>query len=171
MKKLLMVLSVSLAALAALANPKGYVMVAAHSPGELPSPAYDINGVRFSLLYGDCQNLNGFDFGFAGRIRERMNGAQIAIGFSIVDSDFNGFELGCVNYVGGEFSGLQLGLWNGTVSGYGTQLGLVNTADYMAGFQCGLFNWANNLDGVQLGLSNVVADRACPWLPFLNIGW
>ncbi len=215
MRKLLTILAVSVAALAVQANPKGYIMLAVHSPGELPSPAYDINGVRLSLIYGDCQNLNGFDFGFAGRIRERMNGAQIALGFNIVDSDFNGYELSWVNYVSGDFNGLQRGfynyvnaltgvqegviniaariqgyqggclafnwadefegsqegIWNGASVGFGLQYGLVNTAGYMAGAQIGLFNWANNLDGLQLGLSNVVADQACPWLPFLNVGW
>ena len=215
MKKLLSILVVSIVALVAQANPKGYIMVAIHSPGELPSPAYDINGVRFSLIYGDCQNLNGYDFGFAGRIRERMNGAQTTFAFNIVDSDFNGFELSWVNYVGGdvdgaqwgfynyatsvageqrgviniaeriqgfqggclafnwadEVEGLHAGIWNGASAGFGMQYGLVNTAGYMAGVQIGLFNWANNLDGLQIGLSNVVADQACPWLPFLNAGW
>ena len=170
MKKLLMILTVSIAAFAAQANPEGYVMVALHSRGELPTPESDIYGLRLSLIYGDCQRLNGLDVSTSGVIRERINGMQIGALFSI-DSDLNGLGLGCVNFAGGEFAGCQIGLWNHAASGAGTQFGIVNTAGYFAGFQCGLFNWADRLDGLQLGLSNAVADQNCAWLPFLNVGW
>ena len=168
MKKLLSILVVSIVALVAQANT-GYVMVAMHSPGELPSPEFNINGVRLSVIYGDCPRLNGLDVSLSGVIRERINGMQIGVLFS-QDTDLNGLGIGCVNYAGGEFAGCQIGLWNHAASGAGAQFGIVNTAGYFAGFQCGLFNWADNLDGLQIGLSNVVVDQV-PWLPILDIGW
>ena len=171
MRKLLMSLVVSVAAFAAQANPGGYFMLAIHSPGELPTPESHINGMRLSLIYGDCTQLNGLDVSVSGLVRERFNGLQAGALFSIDGTDMNGLGIGCVNYVGGEFAGCQIGLWNHAFSGAGAQFGIVNTASYFAGFQCGVFNWADNLDGLQIGLSNVVADQACPWLPILNVGW
>ena len=171
MRKLLMFLVVSVTAFALQANPEGYFMFAVHSPGELPSPESDIYGMRLSAIYGDCTRLNGFDLSLSGTVRERINGLQIGILFSLDGSEMNGLGIGCVNYVSGEFAGCQIGLWNHAFSGAGAQFGIVNTASYFAGFQCGLFNWADNLDGLQIGLSNVVADQACPWLPILNVGW
>ena len=169
MKKLLSILVVSIVALIAQANT-GYVMVALHSPGELPSPEFNINGVRLSAIYGDCPRLNVLDVSLSGVIRERINGFQIGVLFSL-DNDLNGLGIGCVNYAGGEFAGCQVGLWNHAASGAGAQFGIVNTAGYFAGFQCGLFNWADSFDGLQIGLSNAVADQPCLWLPILNVGW
>ncbi len=154
MKKLVMSLVVAVAAFAAQANPDGYVMVALCSPGELPTPESNIHGLRLSLIYGDCQRLNGLDFGVTGAVRERINGAQINALFSLDYTDMNGFGLGCVNYVGGEFDGFQLGLWDHAGSGAGFQLGLVDTAGAFDGFQLGLINWSDDLAGFQLGLWN-----------------
>ncbi len=171
MKKLLMFMVISVAAFAVQANPDGYVMVSICSPGELPTPESNINGVRLSVIYGDCPRLNGLDFGMTGTIRERINGAQFGLLFSLDNGDLNGFGLGCVNYVAGEFAGCQIGLWNHASSGAGAQFGIVNTAGSFAGFQCGLLNWTDNLAGCQLGLSNYVGYQGLAWLPFLNVGW
>lgn len=171
MKKLSIVFAALVVALAVQANPQGYVCLALHTPGQLPSAESDIDGLRFSALYGECQNLNGLDLGFAGRIRERFNGAQFNLAFSIDDSDANGFALGCVNCANAEFNGLQVGLWNHAFLCRGMQLGIVNTTDRCAGFQLGLLNFADDLDGVQIGLSNYVGDQACAWLPIINVGW
>ena len=171
MKKLLMFLVISAAAFAVQAGNDGYVMVSMISPGELPTPETNINGLRLSVIYGDCPRLNGLDLGMTGTIRERINGAQFGLLFSLNNGDMNGFGLGCVNYAAVEFAGCQIGLWNHASSGAGAQFGIVNTASYFAGFQCGLFNWTDNLDGCQLGLSNYVGDQQCAWLPFLNVGW
>ena len=171
MKKLLMFLVISAAAFAAQAGNDGYVMVSMISPGELPTPETNINGLRLSVIYGDCPRLNGLDLGMTGTIRERINGAQFGLLFSLNNGDMNGFGLGCVNYAAVEFAGCQIGLWNHASSGAGAQFGIVNTASNFAGFQCGLFNWTDNLDGCQLGLSNYVGDQQCAWLPFLNVGW
>ena len=171
MKKLMIFLVVAVAAFAVQANPEGFVMLALHAPGQLPTPESNINGLRLSAIYGDCTRLNGVDVGLSGTVRERMNGLQVGVLFSIDGADMNGLGVGCVNYVGGELAGCQVGLWNHAFSGAGAQFGVVNTASYFAGFQCGLFNWADNLDGLQIGLSNVVADQTCCWLPILNVGW
>ena len=119
MRKLLMFLVVSITAFALRADSDGYIMVAMHSPGELPSPESNINGLRLSAIYGDCVRLNGLDVSLSGTIRERINGMQVGILFSLDGAEMNGLGIGCVNYVGGEFAGCQIGLWNHAFSGAG----------------------------------------------------
>ncbi len=171
MKKLSIILVALAVTFAVQANSHGYFCLAMYTPGQLPSAEADIDGMRLSVFYGECLNLNGLDVGFAGRVRERLNGAQINLGFSINDSDVNGFALGSVNYANVEFNGLQAGLWNHAFLAHGMQLGVVNTAGRCAGVQLGLLNFADDLDGVQIGLSNYVGDQKCAWLPIINIGW
>jgi len=171
MKKLLASLFVLATAFALRANPDGYFMLALHSPGELPVPTSSINGGRLSVIYGDCQNINGLDLGLAGRVRERMNGAEFNLLYSYIGTEFNGFQAGIVNFDDADFAGFQLGGGNVASSAAGLQLGLVNTVGFMAGCQIGLFNWADSLDGCQIGLVNVVYDQTLYVLPFVNAGW
>jgi hypothetical protein len=147
-------------------------MVSLWAPGQLPlSTATRIDGVRLGLFYGDCARLNGLDaMVCAGRVRERVNGLQVAGVFSRA-VNAAGVQIACANFVENEFYGAQFGVWNHAQHGYGAQFGVVNTAAYFAGFQLGVFNWADDLDGLQLGLVNVVADQAVPALPLLNVGW
>lgn len=172
MKKLLMFLVATATALALQANPEGYVMVSMISPGQLPTAESNIYGGRLSVIYGDCQSLYGLDLGISGRIHERMNGAQFGLLFSLDDAEMNGFGLGCVNYVAGEFTGCQVGLWNHAEGGAGAQLGVVNTSTTFSGVQLGLLNFAKTFTGVQIGLSNYAgAQGVCKWLPLVNVGW
>lgn len=171
MKKLMMILAVVTSICAFGAEPDYYAQISAWAPGQIPtSPNSDIMGLRCSLVYGDCQRLNGLDFGMAGRVRERVNGAQICAIMNIVSSAA-GFQFSFANYAENEFHGFQLGAWNHSSYGAGLQLGVVNTASRFAGLQAGLFNWADDLDGLQIGLVNVVADQQFYVLPILNVGF
>ncbi len=171
MKKLMMLLAVITSFCAFGAEPDYYVQISAWAPGQIPtSPNSDIMGVRGSLVYGDCQRLNGLDVGISGRVRERVNGAQLTAIMNLVSSAA-GFQLSFANYAENEFQGLQLGAWNHASFGAGCQLGVVNTAGRFAGLQAGLFNWADDLDGLQIGLVNVVADQRFYVLPIINVGF
>lgn len=171
MKKLIATMMIIATTAVLHASPDGYVMLALHSPGELPVPASSINGGRLSVIYGDCQNLNGLDVGLAGRVREHMNGLEINALYSLVGTEFNGLQIGIINFNDAESRGCQLGLGNIAGVGVGFQAGIVNVAGYFAGCQLGVFNWADTMAGCQIGLVNVIADQCCPVLPILNVGW
>lgn len=172
MKKLLMALAMFCATFALQAEVDGYAMLSVFSPGQLPVPVTSIYGVRFNLIYGECQNLNGLDLGIVGRVREHANGLQIC-GGNVIGTDVSGAQLGLVNLVESDFAGFQLALWNdvgGHASGF--QCGLWNEIGaHGAGFQLGLVNRAKSLSGLQIGLLNFIDDQRFYLLPLINVGW
>ena len=165
MKKVLMALMVFAAAASLKANTEGYVMLSVFHPGQIPIATTSLDGVRINLIYGECQNLNGFDFGIAGRVRERMNGFQLA-GCNLIGTDANGAQFAFANYIESDFAGFQLGLWN-CIGGMGTgfQLGVWNEAAKFSGFEMGIVNWSGAVNGFQLGIVNRVTSGE-----FLQIG-
>ena len=112
MKKLITALSILCASFALQAAYSDYyVMFSVCAPGQIPIAKSSIDGVRLHLIYGDVQNLNGFDFGLGcGRVREHMNGLQIG-GGNVVGTDVAGAQLGLVNWAN-TMTGLQIGLLN-----------------------------------------------------------
>ena len=171
MKKLITALSILCASFALQAAYSDYyVMFSVCAPGQIPIAKSSINGVRLHLIYGDVQNLNGFDFGIGcGRVREHMNGLQIG-GGNVVGTDIAGAQLGFVNLADGDMAGFQFSLWNDVrANGAGFQLGVCNTAGDFDGLQLGLVNWANSMTGLQIGLLNFIDDdRFLYVFPFVN---
>ena len=157
MKKILFAAVIALAAVSLRAEPDGYFMLSVFSPGQLPAPSSTIYGGRLSLIYGDCHELYGVDFGVTGSVREHMDGAQLNLFWNGVGTDMAGFQLGVANTVEGYFAGLQLGL--------------VSVADELYGCQIGLVNVTTHLYGCQIGLLNFATDREWTFWPFINIGW
>ena len=157
MKKILIVAAMAFAAVSLRADADGYFMLSVFSPGQLPEPSSKICGGRLSLIYGDCHELYGADFGMVGSVREYMAGAQLNLLWNGVGTDMAGLQLGLVNTVEGYFAGLELGLVNVSSDLYGCQIGLVNVTD--------------NLYGCQLGLLNFATSREWTFWPFINIGW
>ena len=157
MKKILIAAVIAFAAVSLRADADGYFMLSVFSPGQLPPASSTIYGARLSLIYGDCHELYGVDFGATGSVRERMNGAQLNLFWNGVGTDMAGFQCGVANTVEGYFAGLQLGL--------------VNVADELYGCQIGLVNVTTHLYGCQIGLLNFATDRAWTFWPFINIGW
>ena len=157
MKKILIAAVIAFAAVSLRADADGYFMLSVFSPGQLPPASSTIYGARLSLIYGDCHELYGVDFGAAGSVREHMNGAQLNLFWNGIGTDMAGFQLGVANTVEGYFAGLQLGL--------------VNVADELYGCQIGLVNVTTHLYGCQIGLLNFATDRAWTFWPFINIGW
>ncbi len=171
MKKLITALTVLCASFALQAAYTDYhVMLSVCAPGQIPIAQSSIDGVRLHLIYGDLQNLNGFDFGIGcGRVREYMNGLQIG-GGNVVGKNVAGAQLGFVNLVGGDMAGFQFSLWNDVrTNGDGFQLGVCNTAGDFDGLQLGLVNWSNTMTGVQVGLLNFIDDERFLYVfPFVN---
>ena len=171
MKKLITALSILCASLALQAAYSDYyLMFSVCAPGQIPIAKSSIDGFRLHLIYGDVQNLNGFDFGFGcGRVREHMNGLQIG-GGNVVGTGVAGAQIGLVNLADGDMAGVQLSLWNDVrANGDGLQLGICNTAGDFAGLQVGLVNWANSMTGAQIGLLNFIDDdRFLYVFPFVN---
>ena len=126
MKKFFAIALLSVSAFAARADMTAYFMMSILSPGQLPSPACDVYGMRLSAIYGECHSLNGFDLGLYGATREYVNGLQLG-GVHVVLSDVNGAQLGLFNWVENEFAGFQCGV-------------LANVADDLAGLQLGCVN-------------------------------
>ena len=171
MKKLITALSILCASFALQAAYSDYyVMLSVCAPGQIPIAKSSIDGVRLHLIYGDVQNLNGFDFGIGcGRVREHMNGLQIG-GGNVVGTDVAGAQPGFVNPAAGDMAGFQFSLWNDVrANGAGFQLGVCNTAGDFAGLQLGIVNWADAMTGVQIGLLNFIDDERFLFVfPFVN---
>ncbi len=185
MKKLITALSILCASFALQADYSDYyIMLSVCAPGQIPIAKSSIDGVRLHLIYGDVQNLNGLDLGIGcGRVRENMNGLQIA-GGNVVGTDMAGAQLGFVNLVDSDMAGFQCSLWNDVrANGDGFQLGicntagdfdglqlsLVNVADAFGGLQLGLVNWTGTMTGVQIGLLNFIDDERFLFVfPFVN---
>ena len=109
------------------------VMVSLVNPLQVPSSSYDVEGLRLSLIYGQCANLTGLDIGIVNNTR----------------SDFAGVALGGANIAGGKMRGGQIGLVNvnkNAISDWGSR---------SIGAQIGLVNYANSFCGVQDGVVNV----------------
>lgn len=172
MKKILLAFVAILATAQLHASLDGFFQLAVFSPGELPGPSYTIKGCRLSLIYGECHEFYGIDIGLADTVRERMYGLQTGAFWNDVGTDAFGIQIGCANNVDGDFSGIQIGLFDAAGNVYGTQIGLVNCAwDSACGLQLGLVNWSENLYGCQIGLVNCVTGRSWSVWPIVNIGW
>lgn len=92
--------------------------------------------------------------GAVNYVERGFAGLQIAGLANYAASDMNGFAIGCVNFVGGDFQGAQIGALN-----------LAGTAE---GLQIGAFNYAKSLKGLQIGAINVIETSPVPFLPVVN---
>lgn len=130
----------------------------------------DVVGCRFTLPYGACEGLTGFDLGLFGRCRY-MEGFQLNIMRNAAEDTLAGMQIGLYNSAGrADMLGVQIGLWNEAQSIRGIQVGLVNIANAVSGFQIGLINRSESLYGVQVGAVNVIRDAEFPFLPLVNVG-
>ncbi len=132
----------------------------------------DLVGLRLTIPFSTQQeNVTGLDLGFWGRSLY-FQGLQINILRNDVKDDMAGFQVGLYNSVGGgQFIGLQVGLWNEANLMCGAQVGLVNVAGETEGFQIGLINRSETMHGYQVGLINVIRDNEVQFCPIVNIGW
>jgi len=132
----------------------------------------DLIGLRLTIPFSTQQeNVTGLDLGLWGRSLY-YQGLQINVLRNDVKDDLAGFQVGCYNTVGGgQFLGLQAGLWNEANSMCGAQVGLINLSGETEGFQIGLINRSETMHGYQVGLINVIRDAELQFCPIVNIGW
>ncbi len=130
----------------------------------------DVVGFRFTLPFGSCEGVTGFDLGLWGRCRY-MEGFQLNLLRNDVGDTMAGVQLGLYNSIGrGDMIGIQVGLWNEARSMTGIQVGIINVADSFSGIQVGLINRVESLYGFQLGGVNVIRESELPFCPILNMG-
>jgi len=131
----------------------------------------DLIGFRFTIPYGACEAVTGFDLGLFGRCRY-MEGFQLNILRNEAEDVLAGGQAGIYNTAGrADVLGVQLGLWNEALSIRGVQAGVINIANAVTGFQVGLINRSESLYGVQIGAVNVIREGEWPFLPIVNIGF
>ena len=128
------------------------VMIGLFSPAQVPTPEYAVQGMRLSLIYGDCAGLNGLDVGFVSHIHGDSISAQLG-GVNLVEGMITGLQFGFVNY-GDRVKALQVGLYNG--------------GDDVSGVQIGLINHSKMMRGCQIGFINVIEKNDVPFLPLFN---
>ena len=131
----------------------------------------DVVGFRFTIPYGACEGVTGFDLGIFGRCRY-MEGFQLNILRNEAEDVLAGCQIGIYNTAGrADVLGVQVGLWNEAQSIRGVQAGVINIANAVTGFQVGLINRSESLYGVQIGVVNVIREGEWPFLPVLNVGF
>ena len=131
----------------------------------------DVVGFRFTIPYGACEGVTGFDLGIFGRCRY-MEGFQLNILRNEAEDVLAGCQSGIYNTAGrADVLGVQLGFWNEVQSIRGVQAGVINIANAVTGFQIGLINRSESLYGVQIGAVNVIREGEWPFLPLINIGF
>lgn len=129
----------------------------------------DVAGIRFTLPYGQCESVTGFDLGLYGRCRY-FEGFQINILRNDAEDILYGFQLGVYNSAG-EVCGAQFGLMNEARTVHGVQIGIINFAEQLEGVQIGIINRAETAYGFQFGGVNVIRDSELPFCPIVNIGF
>lgn len=131
----------------------------------------DVIGFRFTLPYGKCESVTGFDLGIYGRCRY-FEGLQVNILRNEAEDVMAGVQLGVYNSAGrADLTGFQFGLFNEARSVRGIQVGLINIADSVRGFQLGLINRAESAYGFQVGAVNVIREGEMPFFPVVNVGF
>ena len=131
----------------------------------------DVVGFRFTIPYGACEGMTGFDLGIFGRCRY-MEGFQLNILRNEAEDVLAGCQVGIYNTAGrADILGVQLGLWNEAQSIRGVQAGVINIANAVSGFQVGLINRSESLYGVQVGAVNVIRSAEPSFLPLVNVGF
>ena len=144
-------------------------MLSFAAPLEVPFRDFNVGGLRLNIIYGECHDFDGLDLGFVGRATGHGNGLQ-SCAINIVDGDGMGLQANwLVGFVKGEYDGFQVGAVNYAEKAHALQIGvLFNGADFIQGCQIGLINVARTMIGVQIGLVNVIQDNDVPFLPIVN---
>jgi hypothetical protein len=168
----LLVLSVSLCAIAADAQETKPIEISLWTPVQIHDENTSIKGFRLNILYGVNADVTGVDIGLVNRNTGVFKGFQW--GLVGIAGDFTGWQNTAVNITNGKFVGLQGSLYpaiyNSGVTTEGVQFGLVNRAESFEGLQLGLFNVTDTLRGLQIGLLNVVGSRE-KWKYLPIVSW
>lgn len=148
-------------------------------------PADDVDGVRFSLLYGRNDSQRGLDLGlFSFSQSHDRSGAALIFGVSRVtgnatravnlsllnfhdgtDSGFNGAFINVLGESTGAFNTGFVTIARGATS---IDLGGLNVSQ-SSETQIGFINVTKRIDRVQIGFLNVAENGILPVMPFVNV--
>jgi hypothetical protein len=78
------------------------------TPVQAPAADWSVKGLRFNIIYGECHEMVGLDFGLVGQAKE-ARALQL-----------------CVINMADTMKGLQIGVINYAKTAVGVQIGLVN---------------------------------------------
>ena len=145
------------------------VMLSLVTPIQVPGPDFDVGGLRINVLYGRCCNFDGLDIGLIGVADNHANGWLANWLVNYATGDGLGLHTGAVNYFGGDFKGLQIGLAHWIDSGDMVQIGLYNGGYDVQGLQIGVINTANKMQGLQIGLVNIITNSDLSFFPIVNV--
>ncbi|MDP8208405.1 MAG: hypothetical protein P9L92_17190 [Candidatus Electryonea clarkiae] len=132
------------------------VQLSLFNPVQLFPEDDTITGIRLNLIYGKNASFTGIDWGMVNHTTQGKSlGYQQGM-VGIADADFTGWQNNYfVNYVKGDFEGLQSGAFN--------------YANYAHGLQLGIINYSGSMKGVQLGFVNIIKQGGqFPIFPFVN---
>lgn len=151
-------------------HPYTPFMLSLVTPLQVPPRDFDVGGLRINAIYGECHDFDGLDISaLVGRTTGHANGFQASLLANVVDGDGFGMQAGAVNYVKGEYAGLQVGLCaNYAEKAKTLQIGFYNGAEHIEGIQIGVINTTRTMIGIQIGVVNVIQDNDVPFLPIIN---
>lgn len=143
-----------------------------------------VNGLRFSILWGNNERMEGLDLGLLSISQTRhLTGVGLVMGIGMVTGDMDaGAHISLVNIHQGRDSGLNAAFINKTNNpDNALDFGFVNIADgtslidigglNMSGsstVQLGFINFTERIEGFQLGFINVAKNGFLPIFPFFN---
>jgi hypothetical protein len=155
-------------------SPSTPVQLALWHPIQVVDEGVSVNGLRLVLISGVNQDVTGLDLlGLASLTRGNQTGLQLSF-YDWVRGDLTGWQLGIfANDVEGWARGFQsAGIANRAGKGTGFQFAAVlNRTQRMRGLQISLVNWTDELEGFQLGLININRKGPIPFLPLFNFGY
>ncbi len=143
----------------------------------------NVDGFRFSLLYGDSERMSGFDLAGALLARSRdFTGAGPWFAMAYVEGDSNGCLCSFANLVQGQASGATLGFINVVNDApQGANIAFVNAIQGTSAFdlsgvvvsersgtQIGFLNMTEHIENVQIGFLNIAQNGFLPVFPLFN---
>lgn len=143
-----------------------------------------VNGLRFSILHGKNERMEGVDFGLLSLSETgTMSGVGFVLGIGKVDGDMDGgAHFSLMNLHQGRDSGLNAAFINKTNNpDNAVDFGFINIADgtslvdigglnmaKRSTAQLGFINFTDHIDGFQLGFINIAKNGFLPVFPFFN---
>ena len=131
---------------------------------------HDVSGLSLSFFGVATGNFSGVQWdGFHARTEGNFSGWQDAF-VPRTCGDLAGVQTGWVSLVDGDMDGVSFGLFYDHVGGEmtGVQLGIVNRAGSINGLQVGFVNFAGKGYGLQIGLLNFFEDGIVGCCPLFN---
>lgn len=144
----------------------------------------NVNGFRFTLIYGENDRMSGFDMGILSLAESKeLSGMAMVLGLHRLTGDMDGgaafslvnlhsgndvgFNAAFVNKVNNAEGAVGLGFVNIAAGATLVDIGGLNLAKQST-VQVGFVNIATKLEGFQLGILNIAENGFLPVFPIFN---